>query len=83
MRPVLNRSANVLYYFVDDVILNGSSPAMRGNCSGLRGNCSALRGDCTGLCGDCSGLRGDLDDADLSEDERKTGVDLKQLVVTN
>ena len=67
--------------------LRGDCSGLRGNCSGLGGDCSGLRGDCSGLSGNCSGLRGDcsglggdLDECEITEEERATGIDVEELV---
>ena len=53
---------------------------MSDNCSGLWGDCSKLSGNCSGLSGDCSGLSGDFETCEITEEERKTGVDIQSLV---
>ena len=53
---------------------------LRGDCTGLRGDCSGLRGDCSGLRGDCTGLIGDLDACEITAEERRRGVDVRDLV---
>ena len=60
--------------------LNGNCSGLYGNCSGLSGNCSGLSGDCSGLRGDCTGLRGDLDECDITDEDRKKGIDIAELV---
>ena len=67
--------------------LRGDCSGLSGDCSGLRGDCSGLRGDCTGLSGDCSGLRGDctdlsgdLDACEITDAERRAGIDIERLV---
>ena len=42
---------------------------------------SGLRGDVSGLSGNVSGLRGDVDDCSITDEERKNGIDVKDLVV--
>lgn len=60
--------------------LVGMHSNLRGDCSGLWGDCSGLRGDCSGLSGNCSGLRGDLDECEISDDDRASGVEIASLV---
>ena len=60
--------------------LRGDCSDLRGECSDLRGDCSGLWGDCSGLSGDCSGLWGNLDACEITDDERKTGVKIKDLI---
>ena len=67
--------------------LNGNCTGLYGNCTGLRGdctrlngNCTGLSGDCSGLRGDCTGLRGDLYECDITDEDRKKGIDIAELV---
>jgi len=53
---------------------------LRGDCTGLRGWCTYLEGDCTGIFGDCTGINGDFDDCEITLEERKKGVDIRELV---
>jgi len=39
-----------------------------------------LWGDCSGITGDCSGLRGDLDKCEISDEDRKNGISINDLV---
>lgn len=73
MRKVLTKTDRNLHYFEDGKRVEGPNPDLRGDCSDLWGNCTGLRGDCTGL-------RGDLDDAELTAEERKKGVNIADLV---
>ena len=59
--------------------LSGNCSNLRGDCSSLRGNCSSLRGDCSSLRGDCSGLSGDLDLCEITDEERRAGIDINDL----
>lgn len=62
-----------LYHYKKGVRVVGVPSDLSGDCSGLRGNCS-------GLSGDCSDLSGDLDACEISENERKDGVDIMLLI---
>lgn len=46
----------------------------------LTGDKSGLTGDCSGLRGDCSGLTGDLDQCDISDLDRRDGIDIEDLI---
>ncbi len=61
--------------------LFGNCSDLSGDCSGLFGNCSGLSGDCSGLFGNCSRLSGDLDDCEITSEERKEGVNLRNLII--
>ena len=60
--------------------LRGNCTGLSGDCTDIRGNCTYLSGDCTGLRGDCSGLSGNLDEAGLTDEDRKIGVDIRSLI---
>ena len=50
------------------------------NAQVLIGQHPGLRGNCTGLWGDCTGLRGNLDVCELTDAERRAGVDITKLI---
>ena len=80
MKKKLKKHENKLYHYMNTELIEGKNPEMRGDCSYLRGNCSGLSGDCSNLSGDCSGLSGDFDDCKLSEEERKNGININDLI---
>ena len=51
-----------------------------GDVSGIRGDVSGIWGDVSGIRGDVSGIWGDVDDAELTDDERRAGIDVSQLL---
>lgn len=68
--------------------LNGDCTGLKGDCTDLRGDCSfligdltGLIGDCTGLIGNCSRLCGNLDECQISDEERKKVIDIRELIV--
>lgn len=72
MKKMLSQ-ANKLYHIKNDVMIDGVNELLTGDCTGLRGNCTGLRGN-------CYGLTGDIDDCELSEKERKLGIDISELI---
>ncbi len=64
----------------DCTSLRGKCTGLSGDCSGLRGDCSGLNGDCTRLNGNCSGLYGNLYECDITDEDRKKGIDIAELV---
>ena len=87
MKKALSRVTTKLYHYKGDIKVDGTNGEMIGNCSGLNGNCTGLYGDCSGLYGDCSGLRGDctglrgnLYECDITDEDRKKGIDIAELV---
>ena len=52
-----------------------------GNISGINGNInSGLFGNISGLFGDCTKITGNIDFCELTEKDRKTGIDINNLV---
>ena len=91
MKKLLVRKELCLYWYKSGVrVEDGSLPPglrgdctyLSGDCTGLRGDCTYLSGDCTGLSGDCTYLSGDLDDCEIADKERKSGVKIFALVGT-
>lgn len=58
----------------------GDVTGLRGNVTGIWGDVTDLRGNVTGLRGDATGLRGDLDACEITDAERKHGIDVATLV---
>ena len=56
-------------------------PKLYGDYSNIYGDCSGLRGDCTGLMGDCSGVTGNLDECELTDEERETDINIRDLII--
>jgi hypothetical protein len=80
MKQKLKLIKTELFYFDKNKNkIEGKNPSMRGYCTGLSGDCTGLRGYCTGLSGDCTGLSGDIDSCELTEEERKKGIDIQNL----
>ena len=68
-------------YLTGDVSgITGNVSELRGDVSGLRGNVSGLSGSATGLSGNATGLSGDLDSCCISDEDRKKGIPLYDLV---
>ena len=98
MLKLLTRQSLILYHFVNSTKiiglcsnlsgyctgLSGDCSNLSGYCTGLSGDCSGLSGDCTGLSGYCTSLSGDLDMCEVSNEERKKGMKITELVkITN
>jgi hypothetical protein len=80
MKKLLKKIENKLYHFEDGIKVEGKNKDLFGDCSNLFGDCSGLFGDCSNLFGDCSGLFGNLDECEISDEERKKGIDIKELI---
>lgn len=73
MKRVLTKG-NGCYYFSSGEKAWGANPRLYGDCSGLSGDCSRIYGD-------CSRLSGDLDDAEISDEDRKMGASIDDIVI--
>ena len=80
MKKALISENSKLFHYEDDERREGPNEDMTGDCTYLRGDCTYLSGDCTSLIGDCSGLKGNLDECELTEEDRKNGVNIKNLI---
>ena len=61
--------------------LTGNISNLTGNISYLTGNISNLTGNISpNLTGNISNIRGNLDDCEITEEERKKGIDINDLV---
>lgn len=77
----------ILDFFIRSDRIEGPSPRMKGDCSELYGDCTfisgdgtGVRGDCTGLMGSLTGLSGDLDECEITEADRASGIQIGELV---
>ena len=48
--------------------------------AGIEGDVTGIEGDVTGIEGDVTSIRGNVDGAGLTDDERRSGVDVSQLI---
>ena len=88
MKKALTRNTEKkCWYFVNGKKIDGVPSDLRGDVSDLRGdvsdlwgNVSDLRGDVSDLLGDVSGLRGDVGECEITDEERKGGVNVSNLI---
>lgn len=66
--------------------LSGCFNFIIGDCTNIYGKCtldgdvSNIRGDITGIYGDASTLSGDLDQCEITEEERKAGLYIEDIL---
>ena len=87
MKQCLTRSYK-LYHFINGKRIEGAHDKIRGNVNGITGDVSKIRGDVSGILGNVSGIRGDIsgiagniDDCWITDDERKTGIKIEDLIL--
>ena len=73
MKKALTRKNLEKFYFVDGKKIQGTPERVRGDLSGVWGDLSGVRGD-------LFGVRGDIDDCELTDEDRKNGINIENLV---
>ena len=76
-----------VYYFKDDIRIDGVHDDISGNVRDIYGNVSGISGDVSGISGNMSGISGnvrdisgDIDECDISPEEREKGINIEDLV---
>ena len=84
---LIGLDASDIFYFQSGVRIEGEPPGIRGDLTGVRGDlthiCGDLtfvRGDLTHICGDLTFVFGDLDACEITQEDRKRGVQIDELV---
>ena len=79
LKKVTSLESALRFFDEDGNITNVSN--LTGDVSNLRGDVSyLLRGDVSNLRGDVSYLTGNVDDCEITKDERKTGINIEDLI---
>jgi len=73
MKRVLEKVESLVYHYVDGNRVDGPHSRVTGDLSGVRGNLF-------GVSGDLSGVRGDLDDCEISDEDRRRGINISDLI---
>ena len=60
--------------------MRGDLSGVRGDLSYVRGDLSEVRGDLSGVTGTLTGVSGNLDACELTDEDRKRGVDISELI---
>ena len=81
MKAALKQSALLrIWHFANDIRFEGAPSGVTGNLSGVRGDLSEVRGNLSGVWGDLTGVSGNLDACELTDEDRKRGVDISELI---
>jgi len=80
MKKMLKCAKNEVYHRVNGKRVEGVHGALRGDVSDIYGDVFGIYGDVTGLKGDVTGLTGNIDGCELTEDDRKQGIDITELI---
>ena len=76
MKIALKRTEYKIYHYVDGKEIIGAPSDIRGDLSDIRGDLSDIRGN-------LSGVTGDLSDCEISDIDRKNGIDILDLIENN
>jgi len=80
LKKVTSLETSLRFFDINGELTDVSN--LTGNVSNLTGNVSYyLRGDVSNLTGNVSNLTGNVDDAEISEEDRKKGVDVSDLII--
>ena len=80
MKKELTKTENNLYYYKDGKRIEGVHKDIRGNASGISGNVSGISGNVSGIRGNVSGISGNVDDCEITEEDRKKGIKISELI---
>ena len=95
MKKALKKEICQIYYYdKDGKRIDGVPADITGDLTGIRGdltnitgdltdisgNLSGISGDLTDIRGDLTGVSGDISDCEITEEERKKGIDIKDLI---
>jgi prophage DNA circulation protein len=75
-----------IFYGIHDGIrgdvsnISGNVSDIRGGVSDIRGDVSGISGNVSNISGNVSGISGNLDDCEITEEDRKKGIDIKDLI---
>ena len=87
MERKLTRVQTRIYHYVNGKRVDGAHDRISGNVSdiwgnvtGIRGDVTGIRGDVTRISGDVSGISGDLGACNITDEDRKCGISISELI---
>jgi len=80
MKKNLEKIENEIYHYVYGVKISGDVSGISGDVSGISGDVSGISGDVSGISGNVSGIIGNVDLCEITDEERKNGVDINDLI---
>ena len=94
MKKNLKKVVNNIFHYVDGLRVDGAPYDVSGDLSGVwgdltdvsgdlydvRGNLTGVWGNLSGVRGNLTGVWGDLDKCEITDEERKEGIDIEDLV---
>lgn len=72
--------ASSICHFVVRERINGAPAGVTGDLTGVQGNLTGVIGDLTGVTGNLTRVYGDFDDCGITDEERKSGIDVNDLL---
>lgn len=82
MKKALTRNATPksYWYWKDGENIFDSPPSVRGDLTGVYGDLTDVYGDLTGVYGNLTSVSGDLTDCEITDEDRKKGIDINDLI---
>ena len=80
MKKALKKEAEA-FHFVNGKKIYGFHSDVCNDLTGVRGDLTGVRGNLTGVWGDLTGVWGDLDECEISDSDRKKGVNIEDLIL--
>ena len=80
MKKGLKRIVLEVYYFSNGSKIVGIPTSISGDPTSISGDLTSISGDLSGISGNLTGISGDLSGCQLTNDERKNGIDISELV---
>ena len=80
MKKALKKEAEA-FHFVSGKKIYGLHSGVSGNLTGVRGDLTGVSGDLTGVSGNLTDVSGDLDECEISDSDRKKGVNIEDLIL--
>ena len=72
-KNLVNTNSQKLYYFINGKKIFGVHENIIGNVTGITGNV-------TGISGNVTGITGDIDKCKITDEERKSGINITDLI---
>src|SRR3990167_297323 len=60
--------------------ISGDLTGIRGDLTGISGYLSGISGDLNGISGDLTDISGDINDCQITDEERKAGINIEDLM---
>ena len=83
MKKGLAKTVNEIWHFKNGKKISGCHDRIFGDVSGISGDVSRISGNVSGISGDATNVTGNIEDCEITEEERKKGVRLNDLIINH